>query len=70
MRLSTWLSTDNGYGHDKDVVAANLRHGCRMFACHIHVSTCLSRKACVACINYNAGAIVFSIINDGTGGFL
>ena len=36
--------------HDTDVVAANLRHGCRMFACHIHVSTCLSRKACIACI--------------------
>ena len=42
--------------HDTDVVAANLRHGCRMFACHIHVSTCLSRKACIACIKINCGS--------------
>ena len=42
--------------HDTDVVAANLRHGCRMFACHIHVSTCLSRKACIACIKMKCGS--------------
>ena len=40
-----------------DVVAADLRQGCRISACHMNASMCLSRKACAACIKIYYGAV-------------